>query len=187
MNGTRTKQRPVKNRKHRYRISTICYRVHIKDRYQRDWTQTAKKAFLFSKLSVHQQIEIPYARTYLGRWGLLLILFCLECGLVFDWDSSLSLLAKEVLVATVPCAKSFLREKRNVSNETEGEGRRERERGRKVYCFNKSGLPIIVRLWSRIGRNWWLARLDVSVDENVRTFRNVANYLWMNSCLSVIV
>ena len=44
----------------------------------------------------------------LGRWGLLLILFCLECGLVFDWDSSLSLLAKEVLVATVPCAKSFL-------------------------------------------------------------------------------
>lgn len=108
---------------------------------------------------------------------------------MFDWDSSLSLLAKEVLVATVPCAKSFLREKRNVSNETEGEGRRERERerGRKVYCFNKSGLPIIVRLWSRIGRNWWLARLDVSVDENVRTFRNVANYLWMNSCLSVIV
>lgn len=50
---------------------------------------------------------------------------------MFDWDSSLSLLAKEVLVATVPCAKSFLREKRNVSNETEGEGRRERERKRK--------------------------------------------------------
>lgn len=48
---------------------------------------------------------------------------------MFDWDSSLSLLAKEVLVATVPCAKSFLREKRNISNETEEEKRRERKKG----------------------------------------------------------
>lgn len=46
--------------------------------------------------------------TYLDRRGLLLPPVCLECGLVFGCDSSLSLLAKEDLAATAPWAKSFL-------------------------------------------------------------------------------
>lgn len=41
-------------------------------------------------------------RTYLERRGLLLPPVCLECGLVFGCDSSLSLLAKEDLAATAP-------------------------------------------------------------------------------------
>lgn len=41
-------------------------------------------------------------RTYLDRMGLLLLTACLECGLVFGCDSSLSLLAKEDLAATAP-------------------------------------------------------------------------------------
>lgn len=41
-------------------------------------------------------------RTYLDRRGLLLLTACLECGLVFGCDSSLSLLAKEDLAATAP-------------------------------------------------------------------------------------
>lgn len=51
------------------------------------------------------QAEIKGARlyqTYLDRRGLLLPPFCLECGLVFGCDSSLSLLAKEDLAATAP-------------------------------------------------------------------------------------
>lgn len=49
-----------------------------------------------------------FYRTYLDRKGLLLPTACLECGLVFGCDSSLSLLAKEDLAATAPWAKSFL-------------------------------------------------------------------------------
>lgn len=41
-------------------------------------------------------------QTYLDRRGLLLPPVCLECGLVFGCDSSLSLLAKEDLAATAP-------------------------------------------------------------------------------------
>lgn len=59
---------------------------------------------------------------------------------MFDWDSSLSLLAKEVLVATVPCAKSFLREKRNVSNETERERGKETEEKRYIVSTNQTYL-----------------------------------------------
>lgn len=47
-------------------------------------------------------------RTYLDRMDLFLLTACLECGLVFGCDSSLSLLAKEDLAATAPWAKSFL-------------------------------------------------------------------------------
>lgn len=67
-------------------------------------------SLLFSGNILKGGVSLPQAevkgtrlyRTYLDRRGLLLPPACLECGLVFGCDSSLSLLAKEDLAATAP-------------------------------------------------------------------------------------
>lgn len=46
--------------------------------------------------------------------------------------------------------------------------------------------PIIIRFWSGIGDDRWLARMKIRVNENGRAFGNIANDLGMNGGLFVI-
>lgn len=54
-----------------------------------------------------------------------------------------------------------------------------------IGAINSSS-PIIIRLWSGIGHDRWLAGMKIRVDENGRAFGNIANDLGMNGGLLVI-
>lgn len=77
------------------------------------------------------------------------------------------------------------------------EERREREREEEINinlgrgCImtgaRNSSSPIIIRFWSGIGHDRWLARMKIGgVNENGRAFGNIANDLGMNGGLLVI-
>lgn len=61
-----------------------------------------------------------------------------------------------------------------------------RERSSGYHCTVREIFPIIIRFWSGIGDDRWLARMKIRVNENGRAFGNIANDLGMNGGLFVI-
>lgn len=105
---------------------------------------------------------------------------------MFGCESSLSLLAKEVLVTIVPCAKSFLSRKKFKNGERKEEININLRRCCIMIGTIGASSPIIIRFWSGIGDDRWLARVKIRVNENGRAFGNIANDLGMNGGLLVI-
>lgn len=98
-----------------------------------------------------------------------MIPFSLECGLVFGCESSLSLLAKEVLVTIVPCAKSFLSRRTERERERRGDKYQSRTRlhnDRREKFELTYNYPILEWNWTRQvacqDEDWWRERKRAS-------------------------